>query len=45
VFAANVPVIAADPSLVTEARAPATLGYLADNCPDQAIFAGNDAIG
>jgi len=45
VFAANVPVIAADPSLVTEARAPATLGYLADNCPDQGILAGNDAIG
>ncbi len=44
VFAADVPVIAADPSLVTEARAPATLGYLADNCPDQGILAGNDAI-
>ena len=44
VFAANVPVIAADPSLVTGARAPATLGYLADNCPDQGILAGNDAI-
>jgi len=44
VFAANVPVIAADPGLVTEAQAPATLGYLADNCPDQGILAGNDAI-
>jgi len=44
VFAANVPVIAADPGLVTEAQAPATLGYLADNCPDRGILAGNDAI-
>ena len=43
-FAANVPVIAADPSLITRAEAPATLGYLADNCPDQGILAGNDAI-
>lgn len=44
VFAANVPVIAADPSLITQAEAPATLGYLADNCPDRGILAGNDAI-
>jgi len=44
VFAANVPVISADPSLMTQVEAPATLGYLADNCPDQGILAGNDAI-
>jgi len=44
VFAANVPVIAADPSLITQAEAPAMLGHLADNCPDQGILAGNDAI-
>lgn len=44
VFSANVPPIAADPSLVTQAEAPATLGYLADNCPDQGILFGNDAI-
>ena len=43
-FSANVPQIAADPSLVTQAQAPATLGHLADNCPDQGILSGNDAI-
>jgi hypothetical protein len=44
-FAAAVPPIAADPSLVTDAAAPATLAYLAERCPDQGILAGNDAIG
>ena len=44
VFAANVPPIPADPSLITEAQAPATLAYLAENCPDQGILAGNDVI-
>jgi len=43
-FAASVPPIPADPSLVTDAQAPATLAYLADNCPDQGILAGNDVI-
>jgi hypothetical protein len=44
-FAADVPPIAGDPSLVTRAEAPATLGYLAERCPDQGVLAGNDAIG
>jgi hypothetical protein len=44
-FAAAVPPIAADPSLVTDAAAPATLAYLAERCPDQGVLAGNDAIG
>ena len=43
-FVAAVPAIADDPSLVTAATAPATFGYLADNCPDQGILGGNDAI-
>jgi hypothetical protein len=44
-FAADVPPIASDPSLITQAGAPATLGYLAERCPDQGVLAGNDAIG
>jgi len=28
-----------------DAGRPATLGYLPDNCLDQGILAGNDAIG
>jgi hypothetical protein len=44
-FALDVPPIAADPSLITDADAPATLGYLAEQCPDQGILGGNDAIG
>jgi hypothetical protein len=44
-FAADVPPIAADPSLVTSADTPATFGYLAEFCPDQGVLAGNDAIG
>ena len=44
-FAAAFPPIAADPSLVTEAEAPDTLAYLAEQCPDQGVLAGNDAIG
>ncbi len=43
-FVASVPAIGDDPSLVTAATAPATFGYLADNCPDQGILGGNDAI-
>ena len=45
VFSTDVPPIVADPSLVTDAAAPATLGYLAENCPDQGILGGNDAVG
>ncbi len=44
-FSANVPPIAADPSLITQADAPATFRYLAEQCPDQGTLAGNDAIG
>ena len=43
-FAADVPPIASDPSLITQAAAPATFGYLAEQCPDQGVLAGNDAI-
>jgi hypothetical protein len=43
-FAANLPPIIADPSLITEAEAPATFDYLAGRCPDQGTLAGNDAI-
>lgn len=43
-FAASVPTIARDPSLVTSADAPATRTYLSENCPDQGILGGNDAI-
>jgi hypothetical protein len=43
-FVAAVPAIGDDPSLVTAATAPSTFGYLADNCPDQGILGGNDAI-
>jgi hypothetical protein len=44
-FAAGVPPIVSDPSLVTAAEAPATFDHLAENCPDQGILAGNDAVG
>jgi hypothetical protein len=44
-FAADVPPIADDPSLITRADAPGTFGYLAEQCPDQGVLAGNDAIG
>jgi hypothetical protein len=44
VFVAGLPAIAADPSLVSTVEAPATLAYIADNCPDQGILGGNDAI-
>jgi hypothetical protein len=43
-FARRVPPIAEDPSLVTDASAPATFAYIADNCPDQGILGGTDAI-
>ena len=43
-FAANVPAIVADPSLVTEARTDATFDYLAQRCPDQGILGGIDAV-
>jgi hypothetical protein len=44
VFGVDVPPIAEDPSLITRAEAPGTLGYLAEQCPDQGVLAGNDAI-
>lgn len=44
-FSTDVPAIVEDPSLVTQASAPATFDFLATNCPDQGILAGNDAIG
>ena len=44
VFVADVPAIAADPSLVTGAAAPATFDYIAGTCPDQGVLGGNDAI-
>ncbi len=44
VVAANVPPIPADPSLITDAEPSATLAYVADNCPDQGILAGNDIV-
>jgi hypothetical protein len=44
-FAEDVPPIVADPSLITDADAPATFGYIAEQCPDQGILSGNDAIG
>jgi hypothetical protein len=44
VFVSERPPIVADPSLVTDAVAPATLDHLAENCPDQGILGGNDAI-
>jgi hypothetical protein len=44
-FAAAVPPIADDPSLITRAEAPATLGYLAEQCPDQGVLHGKDATG
>ena len=43
-FSADAPPIVADPSLVTDAEAPATLEHIAENCPDQGILGGNDAI-
>lgn len=43
-FSASVPSIAADQSLVTDAAAPMTIAYIAANCPDQGILAGNDII-
>lgn len=44
-FASATPPIAADPSLVTDASAPSTESYIAANCPDQGILAGNDIVG
>lgn len=44
-FSANVPLIAADPSLVTNVEAPATQQYIAVNCPDQGTLGGNDFVG
>lgn len=44
VFVADVPAIAADPSLVTSAATPATFDYIAGTCPDQGVLGGNDAI-
>jgi len=44
VFGSNVPAVAADPSLVTDASAPLTESYIADTCPDQGILGGNDIV-
>ena len=33
-----------DPTLVTDATVPLTENYLADECPDGGILAGNDVI-
>ena len=44
VEAVALPAIAVDPSLVTQASTPATFEFLAGNCPDQGILAGNDAV-
>jgi hypothetical protein len=43
-FSSDVPPIVSDPSLVTDASAPATQAYLVENCSDQGILGGNDAI-
>ena len=44
-FGSNLPLIAADPSLVTNAEAPATQRYIAVTCPDQGTLGGNDFVG
>jgi hypothetical protein len=43
-FASSVPPIVADPSLVTDARAPRSEAYVAARCPDQGTLGGNDVI-
>lgn len=43
-FAAAVPRIVEDPSLVTVVEIPMTDEYLVANCPDQGILGGNDDI-
>ncbi|NND75493.1 MAG: hypothetical protein HKN44_10865 [Ilumatobacter sp.] len=43
-FAAAVPRIAEDPSLITAAAIPQTEAHLAANCPDQGVLGGNDVI-
>ena len=44
-LSAGVVPINADPSLITGATAPDTLAYIASNCPDQGVHAGNDIVG
>jgi len=44
-FGGNLPLIAVDPSLVTNIEAPATQQYIAINCPDQGTLGGNDFVG
>lgn len=41
-FAAALPSITADPSLITNAAIPVTEAYLVANCPDQGTLLGND---
>lgn len=43
-FAAALPPIVDDPSLITGATITQTEGYLAANCPDQGILGGNDVV-
>jgi hypothetical protein len=43
-FAAEVPPIVTDPSLVTNASAPRSEAYIAERCPDQGTLGGNDVI-
>ncbi len=44
-FSASVAPVNADPNLITDATAPDTLAYIASNCPDQGVLAGNDIVG
>ncbi len=44
-FSASVAPINADPNPITDATAPDTLAYIASNCPDQGVLAGNDIVG
>lgn len=41
-FAAALPSITADPSLITDAEIPKVEAYLVSNCPDQGTLLGND---
>lgn len=41
---ASIPAIGADPSLVVDPSAPATMAYIASNCPDRGTLGGNDVI-
>jgi hypothetical protein len=41
-FAAALPSITSDPSLITDAEIPTVEAYLVANCPDQGTLLGND---